>query len=201
MADVAPDLTADLLAAFSSLHGILRPVAIKSESAPPHDIADLPPLEDHVEATPKAAGPDAIEPSASPSKRPRTTELEDEGCAEKRQRTEDHGQPENAGSNLSAPSWDVSAMIQNALGSFDHQLGGIDTTYNSAPQTTQPQTPAGTGAATATGAAAPIVTPPTNSTARKVEQRRMKFSSNPYYVMRTMSLPLLGSLVSCCLCP
>lgn len=201
MADVAPDLTADLLAAFSSVHGTLRPVAIKSKPAPPHDIANSPLPEDHVEATPKAAELDSIEPPGSPSKRPRTTEPEDEGGPEKRQKTEDHGRPENAGSNLGAPSWDISAMIQNALGSLDHQLGEIGTTYNSAPQTTQPQTPAGAGAATATGAAAPIVTPPTNPTARKVEQRRMKFSSNPFYVMRTMSLPLLGSLVSCCLSP
>jgi hypothetical protein len=30
----------------------------------------------------------------------------------------------------------------------------------------------------------------------KAEQKMMRFCSNPYYVMRNMGLPILGSLVS-----
>ncbi|KAB5585953.1 telomere repeat binding factor-domain-containing protein [Coniochaeta sp. 2T2.1] len=73
-------------------------------------------------------------------------------------------------------------MIQNALGSFDEQVNQPhDEQHNGAgqepgtePRQGRPQAP------------------------KKVEQKRMKFASNPYYVMRTMSLPLLGSLVSKC---
>lgn len=136
--------------------------------------------DDKVEPGPTIPEPEVTEPTTSPSKRPRTAELDDEGCAEKRQKTNDHGSPGNVLPDMGSTSWDISAMIQNALGSLDEQLhqpavtADDGTKYNSTADTTHPQ--------------------PT--TARKVEQKRMMFSSNPYYVMRTMSLPLLGSLVS-----
>ena len=83
--------------------------------------------------------------------------------------------------DLSAANWDISAMIQNALGSFDQQLN-------------QPHSDQNDGAGVES---APEPTQQARQQApRKVEQSRMHFSSNPYYVMRTMSLPLLGSLVS-----
>jgi hypothetical protein len=71
-------------------------------------------------------------------------------------------------------------MIQNALGSFDEQLN-------------QPHSGTDDGAKEEPGHE---LTQEKLSALRKVEPKRMKFSSNPYYVMRTMSLPLLGSLVS-----
>lgn len=126
--------------------------------------------------------PTAPEPPPSPQKRARsrTPSAENHGdLAEKRLKT-DHHDLEHRDVDLSAANWDISAMIQNALGSFDEQLGQPHAVQNHgteddpAPETSQARSHA----------------------PRKVEQKRMKFSSNPYYVMRTMSLPLLGSLVS-----
>lgn len=123
------------------------------------------------------------EPPSSPSKRQRTTEPEDEGGADKRQKIE-HGSPGNVlDQALGSASWDISALIQDALGSLDQQLDH------------QPANVTDHGAiqdyTTQTNHAVPATT-------KKVEQKRMKFSSNPFYVTRTMSLPLLGSLVSFC---
>lgn len=124
----------------------------------------------------------APEPPPSPQKRARsrTPPTDNHGdLAEKRLKT-DHHDLEHRDVDLSAANWDISAMIQNALGSFDEQLGQPHSVQNHgteaepAPETSQARSHA----------------------PRKVEQKRMKFSSNPYYVMRTMSLPLLGSLVS-----
>lgn len=219
MADVAPDLAADLLAAFSSVHGMVPPSQSEDEPAlSRHGIADML-AEDKVEAVTTARESEAVEPTASPPKRPRTTEHEAEGCAGKRQKTE-HGLPADLAPDPGAPSWDISAMIQNALGSLDRQLDPRTQEADhgdGAPQTTQPPltttadaaaTAIATATASATATPTPTPTPHTTATAapaatstattgaRKPEQRRMKFSSNPYYVMRTMSLPLLGSLVS-----
>lgn len=194
MADVAPDLTADLLAAFSSVKGMAL-------SSPGFKIR-CPLLtcfpEERVEPVNATPGPpETIERPASPPKRPRTDEPENEGGTEKRQKTE-HAPSDNVNSDVGSTSWDISAMIQNALGSLDHQLNPQTTTvddeatYNQLPEASEPRPTT----ANATANAAPTVTSSVNATSRKIEQRRMKFSSNPYYVMRTMSLPLLGSLVS-----
>lgn len=131
--------------------------------------------------------PTAPEPPSSPQKRSRSLSPRAENygsIAEKRLKT-DHHVLDHRDVDLSAANWDISAMIENALGSFDQQSHQPHTEHNrgagdgSAPETSQAKSQA----------------------PRKVEQKRMKFSSNPYYVMRTMSLPLLGSLVSQCQCP
>lgn len=126
--------------------------------------------------------PAVLETPPSPKKRSRSRSPEAQnhrGIAEKRLKT-DHDELEHRAVDLNAASWDISAMIQNALGSFDEQVN---------------QPPSNEHDGTVHGS----VTEPTQArpqAPRKAEQKRMKFSSNPYYVMRTMSLPLLGSLVS-----
>lgn len=71
-------------------------------------------------------------------------------------------------------------MIQNALGSFDEQLNQTHTEEDHGEVHGLPTYPE----------------PPRPPVVKRIEQKRMTFASNPYYVMRTMSLPLLGSLVS-----
>jgi len=118
----------------------------------------------------------------SPQKRPRsrTPEADKHGSiAEKRLKT-DHHDLVQRDVDLSAANWDISAMIENALGSFDQQSHQPHEQHNRGE---------GENSGAVNAQSKPV--PP-----RKAEQRRMKFSSNPYYVMRTMSLPLLGSLVS-----
>jgi hypothetical protein len=94
--------------------------------------------------------------------------------------------------DFSAANWDISAMIQNALGSFDEQLhhsdhlehpGPIDHSHGEPSDGTK-QEPA------------PEPVPHIPPMVKKMDQKHMKFSSNPYYMMRTMSLASLGSLVS-----
>ncbi|KAH8906615.1 hypothetical protein BR93DRAFT_625778 [Coniochaeta sp. PMI_546] len=122
------------------------------------------------------------EPPPSPQKRVRSqsrspTTDNHGSVAEKRLKT-DHHDLEHRDVDLSAANWDISAMIQNALGSFDEQLNHPQSGHNQV----------------AGDEPAPVISQTRPQAPRKVEQKRMKFSSNPYYVMRTMSLPLLGSL-------
>lgn len=123
------------------------------------------------------------EPPPSPQKRVRSqsrspTTDNHGSVAEKRLKT-DHHDLEHRDVDLSAANWDISAMIQNALGSFDEQLNHPQSGHNQV----------------AGDEPTPVISQTRPQAPRKVEQKRMKFSSNPYYVMRTMSLPLLGSLV------
>lgn len=138
----------------------------------------------NVQHEPSTQLPSAPEPPPSPQKRSRSLNLETdkhESIAEKRLKMVHHDL-EQRDVDLSAANWDISAMIENALGSFDQQSHQPHAEHShhrgegpaSEPSQSKPQLP------------------------RKGEHKRMKFSSNPYYVMRTMSLPLLGSLVSQC---
>ena len=102
-----------------------------------------------------------------------------EDTSEKRLKRDQHTL-EHRDVDLSAANWDISAMIQNALGSFDEQVN-------------HPHAEQNIGAGQQSALELPQGKP---QAPKKVEQKRMKFASNPYYVMRTMSLPLLGSLVS-----
>jgi hypothetical protein len=112
--------------------------------------------------------------------RSRSPEAENHGSiAEKRLKT-DHHELDHRDVDLSAANWDISAMIENALGSLDQQPHQPHTDHHHG-------TEHGLGQRLFDTKRQPL---------KKTEQKRMTFSSNPYYVMRTMSLPLLGSLVS-----
>jgi protein TBF1 len=139
-------------------------------------------LQQHHQHPQQLPQPPIPEPPSSPLKRARSHTAEgenQENVPEKRLKA-DHHELEHRDVDPTAINWDISAMLQNALGSFDEQVSqphvGQDhgTGLNPAAEASQAQAAA----------------------SRKVEQKRMRFSSNPYYVMRTMSLPLLGSLVS-----
>ena len=91
-------------------------------------------------------------------------------------------------------------MIQNALGSLDDPLNESATARDDDSVDRESATPILQQLQQLQQSKPqPQISPRPRSQsapARKIEQKRMKFSSNPYYVMRTMSLPLLGSLVS-----
>ncbi|KAL1883025.1 hypothetical protein VTK73DRAFT_100 [Phialemonium thermophilum] len=154
MADTAPDLAADLIAALSAV--------------PDGKVASM-------SAAPQPA---VSQPSASPPKRARETEQHDDSSSSKRQKT-GYSTPGREDQQATPASWDISAMIENALGSLDDQLPPAPTQNHTAPPKDSEST---------------VASQPRAVTPRKTEQKRMSFSSNPYYMMRTMSLPLLGSL-------
>ncbi|OIW27930.1 hypothetical protein CONLIGDRAFT_454628 [Coniochaeta ligniaria NRRL 30616] len=154
----------------------VRQESLPQEKLPQEQLQQEPVQQEHLQQPPTAP-----EPPSSPQKRSRSrTPLADihPSVAEKRLKT-DHHDLEHRDVDLSAANWDISAMIQNALGSFDQQVN----------QPHSEQNHHGTG-----DEPAPEASHPRPQVPRKVEQKRMKFASNPYYVMRTMSLPLLGSL-------
>lgn len=133
----------------------------------------------HAMATPGMSllSPDAtqipLQASASPGAKRRVDPDPSGGeDSAKRQKTEhpaDHG----------APGLDVEAMLQNALASFDE--------INN--PTTGP-VPVETDAPAPSEARSRTATPGPN----KVEEKIMKASSNSTYMIRSMSLPLLGNL-------
>lgn len=220
MADTDPELAAQLLAAFSvpapigMIDGLPRPLSLATMGA------DLSSEEKHEpeplvqEPQSQAPGPhvhtpetQAQQPQAqaqqpefqepplipppppSPEKRHRTPEHEGY-IGQKRLKT-DHDGYEHRAVDLSAANWDISAMIQNALGSFDEQLHHPDHMDHSEQLNHH-------GEPDHHASHEPISEPAPQSPplVRRMEHKHMKFSSNPYYVMRTMSLASLGSLVS-----
>lgn len=83
--------------------------------------------------------------------------------------------------DASAVNWDISTMLQNALGSLDEQSNDVSGMEGEERILPPP-------------AVSPLTPPPVPP--ERVIQNQIKFSSNPFHVLRTMSLPLLGSLVS-----
>ncbi|KAL2157776.1 hypothetical protein VTH06DRAFT_5044, partial [Thermothelomyces fergusii] len=125
---------------------------------------------------PLPAHHDAPEPRSP--KRPRSSDASGESNA-KRQRTEQS--PPKQDDATGGPNIDFAAMLNDALANFDQHAGSRDndTVMQDAAALTQCTT------------AAPASTA---SDHEKAESRIVKVSSNPFYVMRSMSLPVLGNL-------
>jgi protein TBF1 len=99
-----------------------------------------------------------------------------EALPEKRQKTE-HGN-ESTQLSATAPSFDISAMLQTALGNLDEQqLGRSSPVDGEARSLPRP-------------AVSPITPPGAN---QRTLQNQVKFASNPLRMMRSMSLPMLGN--------
>jgi len=112
--------------------------------------------------------------SRSP-KRPRSSDGPDGGSA-KRQKTDQTVLKQDI--TLGGPSLDLAAMLNNALASFDqHTIPGDDDLIMPDADMTQPAAPASP-----------------SPELERVENKIMKASSNPFYVMRSMSLPVLGNI-------
>jgi len=79
---------------------------------------------------------------------------------------------------LDVPDLDVAAMLNDALANFDQQANNS----NGAADVSMPDADKATKAPSAT------------SEADKPENKIMKASSNPFFVMRSMSLPVLGNI-------
>ncbi|KAK0706674.1 telomere repeat binding factor-domain-containing protein [Lasiosphaeria miniovina] len=123
------------------------------------------------------------EPARAPSpKRSRSPELPDESSA-KRLKTEQI----DGGGGHGTMSADLAAMLSDALASFDaHPQPGpanMDTDLNGAHETTEPPAPAPDSALAALDA-----------TSTEKVTRIMKVATNSTYVMRSMSLPVLGNV-------
>jgi len=118
-------------------------------------------------------------PQPSP-KRERSPDMFDLGNSEKRLKTEgpEHGGHGQGETQHELAGFDMAAMLQNALGSFDEQFHmpeaplTTDTTNEVRQQSSATATPV----------------------PEKVEHKIMKTSSNSTYVMRSMSLPVLGNV-------
>ncbi len=115
---------------------------------------------------------------ANSLKRLRTPEPGDENGDEKRLKTEQEA---------SGPGLDFLEMLENALGSLD-----------------EPQAPTSLAVDSHAGPAASATAPDAPMDVQIPARRypkKMRFSQNPTYLVRSMGLPLLGSLVStlsCC---
>jgi hypothetical protein len=77
-----------------------------------------------------------------------------------------------------APSFDFAAMLNDALASFDQHVPPQDNDIIMQDADLAP----------------PAAPASTTSDAEKAENKIMKASSNPFYVMRSMSLPVLGNI-------
>ncbi|KAL2127703.1 hypothetical protein VTI74DRAFT_10295 [Chaetomium olivicolor] len=125
---------------------------------------------------PQAAGPMPVPPNgalgACPPKRP-ASPGQHEGEPPKRQKT-DQAEPNP---DETEPNIDLATMLNHALAKLDQQTnpGDHDTIMRDL-DLAQPAAPASTA-----------------SEADKPENKIVKISSNPIYVMRSMSLPLLGN--------
>ena len=107
-------------------------------------------------------------------KRPRSPDGLDESII-KRQKMDQTGQKE---ATVEAPNLDLAAMLNDALANFDqHDLPESDDIIMPDVDMPQPAAPAS-------------ATPEPE----KAENKIMKASSNPFYVMRSMSLPVLGNI-------
>lgn len=108
-------------------------------------------------------------------KRPRSPDHTDEASI-KRLKTDQAEQKEEKGAEPS--NLDLAALLNNALASFDQQAnpGGSDAIMQDAD---------------AAQAAAP---PSTTPEVEKPENKIVKASSNPFLIMRSMSLPVLGNI-------
>ncbi|EAQ86887.1 hypothetical protein CHGG_08140 [Chaetomium globosum CBS 148.51] len=117
-------------------------------------------------------------PGMRSPKRPRSPDIIDENSV-KRQRMADQAMPkqETTTGPLNA-SIDFAAMLNDALANFDqHTLPGDGDIVMQDVNAEQPAAPAST-----------------ISDVEKAENKIMKASSNPFYVMRSMSLPVLGNI-------
>lgn len=114
-------------------------------------------------------------PGLRSPKRPRSPDGLDESIIIKRQRMDQTGQKEVT---LEAPSLDLAAMLNDALANFDQHdlpesddiiMPDVDMPLSVAPASATPEP-------------------------ERAENKIMKASSNPFYVMRSMSLPVLGNI-------
>ncbi|AEO61426.1 hypothetical protein MYCTH_2311569 [Thermothelomyces thermophilus ATCC 42464] len=156
---------------------------ITSSAHDDHPVPDLgangsnpPAVQQPSTVPPLPAAHDAPEPRSP--KRPRSSDASGESSA-KRQRTEQPPPKQDdatGGSNI-----DFAAMLNDALANFDQHAGSGDNdmVMQDAAALSQPAT------------AAPASTA---SDHEKAESRIVKVSSNPFYVMRSMSLPVLGNI-------
>lgn len=168
--------------ATSSTPGLLGPSGSNSKisSPPPLQLSELAApsgidaaLQAHREAAPIPV-PQEVAGIRSP-KRGRSPDHLD-GASTKRVKTEPGGQKEEKGA--SAPNLDLAALLNDALADFDQHANppGSDVVMRDA-NMVQAKTPAST-------------TPE----AEKLESKIVKVSSNPFLVMRSMSLPVLGNV-------
>lgn len=151
----AQGLEAELLAAFGSM---TQPPKSDPESS-------------QTEALPPSEPAPAADLVAFP-KRARTPDDDGEARSKRPKTEHDIG------------DWDMEAMIQNALGSFDEQ-------FNQEVVTAAEET---LGRAVAEVSSENHFATAAASPADKAEEKIMKASSNSLYVMRVMSLPVLGNL-------
>ncbi len=115
-------------------------------------------------------------PGPRSPKRPRSSDGLD-GANIKRQKT-DQAVPKQDISMMAAPNLDLAAMLNNALADFDQHT--IPEDHDMLMQDVDLAPPAAPAS--------------TSSELEKVENKIMKASSNPFYVMRSMSLPVLGNI-------
>ncbi|KAK4101895.1 hypothetical protein N658DRAFT_506635 [Parathielavia hyrcaniae] len=133
------------------------------------------------DAAPQHSSPAAPMPTSNDTngarspKRPRSSDDLDEGNIKRQRRDETVPHPAVM---MGAPGLDLAAMLNDALASLDHHAhpAGVDVVMQDA-DLAQPAAPAS----------------PTPE-AERPENRFMKASSNPFYVMRSMSLPVLGNV-------
>ncbi|KAL2195737.1 telomere repeat binding factor-domain-containing protein [Corynascus similis CBS 632.67] len=116
-------------------------------------------------------------PESRSPKRPRSSDGLDESGV-KRQRM-DQPPPSKQDDATGGSSIDFAAMLNDALASFDQHVGpgSNDIVMQDAAALDQAAAPAST-----------------TSDPEKAEHKIMKASSNPFYVMRSMSLPVLGNI-------
>ena len=115
-------------------------------------------------------------PGPRSPKRPRSSDSLD-GANIKRQKT-DQAAPKQDILMMAAPNLDLAAMLNNALADFDQHT--IPEDHDILMQDVDLGPPAAPAS--------------TSSELDKVENKIMKASSNPFYVMRSMSLPVLGNI-------
>ena len=92
--------------------------------------------------------------------------------------------PATQGGILGPPDVDLALLLNDALATFD-EIKGQEPNDVAMPDAVPPQLPV---------PALELVPEPTTPELEKAENRIMKASSNPFYVMRSMSLPVLGNV-------
>lgn len=144
--------------------------------------------------------PAILAPPPSPVKRQRTPE-HDGYTAQKRLKTDHDDYDDHHIVDPSAASWnpeDISAMLEIALQSEDalrlHHSDHMDHSFASDQSNNNGEHGHQSSQDITSHAPVTATAPQVSNLAKKVEQKHMKFSSNPFYVMRTMSLASLGSL-------
>ncbi len=208
MAADTPDLAADLLAALGSVvreetHQTTQepgaPVAPTESIQSPAPLPVSEPIADPTIAAPTTAAPTmpmpmpvmdtavatAITSAAEPPipapeiepppefrsvpspKRQRTPVFNEEGDAKRQKKLHD------------VPNIDMAMLLQNALGSFDEQLNPADAVDHALHLNEEVHD---------------IASEPATPVPAKPEPKLMKVSENPVFMMRSMSLPVLGNL-------